>query len=82
MAPFSNEVWICILLAYIGVNAVLYFVARFSPYELHLNKDGSEKKMENSFNIQNTLWFCLAACMQQGVDFAPKSDKKLIIHYF
>ena len=70
MEPFSNNVWICILLAYAGVNTVLFLVARFSPYEWH--QKGDSPKLENDFTLKNTFFFCLAACMQQGVDIAPK----------
>jgi ionotropic glutamate receptor len=72
MAPLSTTVWLCILLAYVGVTLILFLVTRFSPYEWRRNRDTTEKTFENDFDICNTLWFCLAACMQQGVDIAPK----------
>ena len=73
MEPFSTTVWIWICFAYIGANIVLYIVTRFSPYEWYVKSDSHDGKLVNDFNFGNTLWFCLAAILQQGVDIAPKS---------
>jgi hypothetical protein len=72
MAPLSPEIWMCVLLAYIGISVILFLVSRFSPYEWHLERNMGEQRLNNDFTIFNTLWFCLAAFMQQGVDIAPK----------
>jgi ionotropic glutamate receptor len=71
MNPFSNTVWVCILFAYISVNIVLFVVTRFSPNEWYVNSD--DGKLKNDFNFSNTIWFCSALLMQQGVDIVPKS---------
>lgn len=71
MDPLSPDVWLCNIFAYIGVTVVFILVARLSPYEW--KQDPVEKKFELDFNVSNTLWFCLAAFMQQGVDIAPRS---------
>ncbi|XP_017048729.1 glutamate receptor 1 isoform X2 [Drosophila ficusphila] len=31
--PLSEEIWISVILSYVGVSMVLYFVTRFPPYE-------------------------------------------------
>ncbi len=72
MAPLSAKVWVCIVWAHIGVTLILFLVSRFSPYEWHIKKESENPKMENDFTLFNTLWFCLAAFMQQGVDISPK----------
>lgn len=46
-------------------------VCRFSPNEWRYISQID--KFKNHFSILNTLWFNLAAFMQQGVDFAPRS---------
>jgi ionotropic glutamate receptor len=50
----------------------LFLVSRLSPIEWRLEKKCGTEKLENDFTIFNTLWFCLAAFMQQGIDIAPK----------
>ena len=72
MAPLSKEIWMCVLLAYVGISVILFLVSRFSPYEWHLEQNMGLQKLSNDFTIFNTLWFCLAAFMQQGIDIAPK----------
>ena len=33
MSPLSEEIWMCVVFAYVGVSIVLFLVSRFSPYE-------------------------------------------------
>lgn len=47
-------------------------MSRFSPYEWHYDASKNERGLHNDFTILNTLWFNLAAVMQQGVDIAPR----------
>ena len=68
MSPLSNQIWICVILVYIGVCTILFLVSHFSPYEWHFDDD----VLKNDFTILNTMWFSLAAMMQQGVDIAPR----------
>jgi len=70
MAPLSKEIWMCVTFAYIGVTVILFLVSRFSPYEWHLDEETLQ--LSNKFSILNTLFFALAAFMQQGVDFIPR----------
>jgi hypothetical protein len=72
MAPLSIEIWMCILLAYVGISVMLFLVSRFSPYEWQLENSVGQQTLHNDFTIFNTLWFCLAGFLQQGVDIAPK----------
>lgn len=72
MAPLDSKIWICVILAYVGVSVVLYLVSRFSPYEWYYDPTKNNHALNNDFTILNTLWFNLAALMQQGVDTAPK----------
>jgi ABC-type amino acid transport substrate-binding protein len=71
MDPLSKEIWMCVTFAYIGVTVILFLVSRFSPYEWHL-EDEETFQLSNKFSILNTLFFALAAFMQQGVDFIPR----------
>ncbi len=72
MAPLSKEIWMCVTLAYVGISVILFLVSRFSPYEWKLESIMGQRRLLNEFSIYNTLWFCLAAFMQQGVVIAPK----------
>lgn len=72
MSPLDSKIWICVILAFAGVSVVLYLVSRFSPYEWHYDPSKNENSLNNDFTVLNTLWFNLAAVMQQGVDITPK----------
>jgi glutamate receptor, ionotropic, invertebrate len=71
MSPLSKEIWMCVAFAYIGVSVILFLVSRFSPYEWNI-EDETTPQLSNKFSILNTLFFALAAFMQQGVDFIPR----------
>lgn len=88
--PLSKEIWVCVIFSYIGVSIVLFTVSRFSPYEwrlLHLTGEhrdpsgqaGNHNSMSNDFSILNSLWFALAAFMQQGCDIGPRSISGRIV---
>ncbi|KAK4877739.1 hypothetical protein RN001_010245 [Aquatica leii] len=88
--PLSKEIWVCVIFSYIGVSIVLFTVSRFSPYEwrlLHLTGEhrdpsgpgGNPNSMANDFSILNSLWFALAAFMQQGCDIGPRSISGRIV---
>ncbi|CAF3068666.1 unnamed protein product [Rotaria sp. Silwood2] len=71
-SPLSKDIWMCVTFAYIGVSVILFLVSRFSPYEWSI-EDETTPQLSNKFSILNTLFFALAAFMQQGVDFIPRS---------
>lgn len=71
-SPLSVEIWMCIGFAYVGISVILFLVSRFSPYEWTVEHTMGEKKLNNAFTIFNTLWFCAASFLQQGIDIAPK----------
>lgn len=69
MTPLDSSVWVCTLIGYLGVSVIMYLICRFSPFEWHTDQDGN---LNNDFDLRNTLWFNLAALLQQGADFSPK----------
>ncbi|XP_013421039.1 glutamate receptor 4 [Lingula anatina] len=84
MVPLSKEIWMCIAFAYLGVSVVLFLVSRFSPAEWLINdpmEDDGKKKtcVRNDFGIYNSLWFALAAFMQQGCEICPRSVSGRIV---
>ncbi|CAF0932273.1 unnamed protein product [Adineta steineri] len=72
MAPLSKEIWICVIVSYLLVSAILFFVSRTSSYEWYFENE-SDDVPRNKFSMQNALFFAFAAFMHQGVDLLPRS---------
>ena len=72
MDPLSYEIWLYVILAYVGVSVVLFVVSRFSPYEWQIEDSVNGPTFTNDFTILNSLWFALGAIMQQGCDISPR----------
>ncbi|XP_076056317.1 glutamate receptor 1-like [Oratosquilla oratoria] len=79
MSPLSEEIWMCVVFAYVGVSIVLFLVSRFSPYEWKVVETYNKSTVTNDFTIFNSLWFTLGAFMQQGVDLSPRSFSGRIV---
>uniref|UniRef100_A0A3B4AQ31 Glutamate receptor n=1 Tax=Periophthalmus magnuspinnatus TaxID=409849 RepID=A0A3B4AQ31_9GOBI len=80
--PLSPDIWMYILLAYLGVSCVLFVIARFSPYEWYnphpCNPDSDV--VENNFTLLNSFWFGVGALMQQGsASLMPKALSTRIV---
>lgn len=75
LSPFSMEVWIYVIGAYIGVSVILFLVGRMSPYEWDNPHPCRQENqvLENNFNLMNSMWFTIGSLMQQGSDLAPKA---------
>lgn len=84
-APFPQ---IAVVFGYMGVSIVLYIVSRFSPEEtrpmtvMTPNNNFTlqtqtitthQTTSANEFTLLNSFWFSIAALMQQGCDFMPRS---------
>ncbi|RWS30516.1 glutamate receptor ionotropic: kainate 2-like protein [Leptotrombidium deliense] len=75
LAPFSLEVWLYVLTAFLGVSLLMYITSRITPYEWvssHMCETEPEE-LENQFSLGNCLWFTLGSIMQQGSDLAPRA---------
>ncbi|CAF1276326.1 unnamed protein product, partial [Didymodactylos carnosus] len=60
-----HDLWMCVILAYIGVSVILFVVSRFSPYE-RIEDDTAETatpQLSNKFSILNIFFFALTASM-------------------
>ena len=75
MQPLSQEIWICIFCAYVGVSIVIFIVSRFSPNEWSIEDYSTinSAKIKNKFSMGNSLWFALSSVMQQANDIIPRS---------
>ncbi|XP_051921872.1 glutamate receptor ionotropic, kainate 3 isoform X2 [Hippocampus zosterae] len=81
LSPMTPDIWLYILLAYLGVSCVLFVIARFSPYEwydAHPCNPGSDV-VENNFTLLNSFWFGVGSLMQQGSELMPKALSTRII---
>ncbi|XP_028936553.1 glutamate receptor ionotropic, kainate 3 isoform X3 [Ornithorhynchus anatinus] len=92
--PLSPDIWMYVLLAYLGVSCVLFVIAsserllwrgnlrsKFSPYEwydAHPCNPGSDV-VENNFTLLNSFWFGMGSLMQQGSELMPKALSTRII---
>lgn len=76
MSPLSNEIWLCVVFAYIGVSIVLYLVSRFNPNEAKPEAGASAHVSSVS---KDPMWFSLAALLQQGSDTSPRSSAGRIV---
>ncbi|XP_022124667.2 glutamate receptor ionotropic, kainate 2 [Pieris rapae] len=73
LLPFSNGVWLCVALAYLGTSLVLYAVGRLCPDEWQNPYPCVEEPpaLENQFTLGNALWFNMGAVLMQGSEVAP-----------
>ncbi|KAH3842698.1 hypothetical protein DPMN_116202, partial [Dreissena polymorpha] len=78
MYPLADKVWLCVMMAFLGVSFILFFVGRWSPYEWG-DQDPKGGPPINNFTLLNTLWFSLGALMQQGSDTFPRSFSGRIV---
>ena len=72
MNPLAFEIWMYIILAYLGVSLGLFFVSRFSPYEWQIEDSVNGPSFANDFTVLNSFWFALSAIMRQGCDISPR----------
>lgn len=75
LSPLSFQIWLYVLVAYLGVSFTLFIVARFSPYEWYNPHpcDKDSDVVENQFTLLNSLWFTIGSLMQQGSEVAPRA---------
>lgn len=71
--PFSGEVWVYLLAAYVVVSVEMYIMARIAPAEWTNPYPCIEdpEELENQFSMLNAFWFTIGAIMQQGSEIAP-----------
>ncbi|GMT20549.1 hypothetical protein PFISCL1PPCAC_11846, partial [Pristionchus fissidentatus] len=76
MEPLGKTIWILTMCSYVGVSLTIFIVSTFSPYEQKqtlINPTSNEYAVTNDFSMYNSLWFTLAAFMQQGTDILPRA---------
>ncbi|XP_029165094.1 glutamate receptor ionotropic, kainate 2-like isoform X2 [Nylanderia fulva] len=73
LSPFSSDVWIYLIGAYIIVSLLFFIIGRLCPAEWNNPYPCIEEaeELENQFTFKNAFWFAIGAIMQQGSEIAP-----------
>ncbi|EZA54442.1 Glutamate receptor, ionotropic kainate, partial [Ooceraea biroi] len=73
LSPFSNDVWIYLIGAYMIVSLLLFVIGRLSPKEWNNPYPCIEEaeELSNQFTMKNAFWFAIGSIMQQGSEIAP-----------
>ncbi|KAL1466354.1 hypothetical protein MTO96_042791, partial [Rhipicephalus appendiculatus] len=89
LLPFSVDVWLYMLTAYLALSLWYGFLGRFSPFEnrfaLGFASPGTDtpqwdpEEMEKELDITNRFWFAIGSLMQQGSDLNPSAVSTRII---
>ena len=77
--PFSTQVWLSILIAYILVSLLMFVIARVTPYERHASpRDGNDNSEENAggyspkLTLSNAFWYTLSGCVFKSTNINPR----------
>lgn len=75
MSPFSDDVWMCLGLAFFLVSCSFFLLSRLSPAEWDNPYPCIQEPefLENQFTFRNSMWFTIGALLQQGSELAPKA---------
>ncbi|XP_012273738.1 glutamate receptor ionotropic, kainate 2 [Orussus abietinus] len=73
LSPFSNDVWLYLIVSYILVSLLLFVIGRLCPAEWNNPYPcvDEPEELENQFTLKNSLWFTIGSIMQQGSEIAP-----------
>ncbi|KAI4458425.1 ionotropic glutamate receptor [Holotrichia oblita] len=72
-SPFSPQVWLLLIVAWIFVSLSLFVMGRLSPSEWQNPYPCIEEPeyLINQFTFKNSFWFTVGSLMQQGTELAP-----------
>ncbi|XP_072144874.1 glutamate receptor ionotropic, kainate 2-like [Dermacentor andersoni] len=88
LLPFSVDVWLYMLTAYLALSLWYGLLGRFSPYENRFalrrfsgadTPQWDPEEMEKELDITNRFWFAIGSLMQQGSDLNPSAVSTRII---
>uniref|UniRef100_A0A915BD08 Uncharacterized protein n=1 Tax=Parascaris univalens TaxID=6257 RepID=A0A915BD08_PARUN len=87
--PLPLRIWICLLVAIVGLTLGMYVVAHLTPYEWNLNfscctahqphpaaqfsSASSPVELANNYSFWNTLWYVMSTMLKGGCDFGPRA---------
>ncbi|XP_044734229.1 glutamate [NMDA] receptor subunit 1 isoform X2 [Chrysoperla carnea] len=71
LQPFSNTLWILVMVSVHVVALVLYLLDRFSPFGRFKNELGTE---EDALNLSSAIWFAWGVLLNSGIgEGTPRS---------
>lgn len=72
LQPFSNTLWILVMVSVHVVALVLYLLDRFSPFGRFklANTDGTE---EDALNLSSAIWFAWGVLLNSGIGEGMKN---------
>ncbi|KAK4305191.1 hypothetical protein Pmani_022910 [Petrolisthes manimaculis] len=75
LRPLSCDVWVYLVVAYLGVSLVLFLLARLSPYERVPVYVMGEKSVSlgNQYTLCNSLWFTTGGLVQRATHHMPRA---------
>ncbi|XP_013112934.2 glutamate receptor ionotropic, kainate 2 [Stomoxys calcitrans] len=75
MEPFTNDVWVYVMISIFIIAFLFLFMARVSSSEWQnphaCNKD--PEVLENTWDISNSFWLTMGSIMTAGSDILPRS---------
>ena len=73
LQPFSNTLWILVMVSVHVVALVLYLLDRFSPFGRFklANTDGTE---EDALNLSSAIWFAWGVLLNSGIGEGVYTD--------
>lgn len=74
---FTKEVWICIIVTYVVITALLFFVTKFTgPPDRAKDYEISQKR---KLTICSTVWFTMGSFLLRGTGIYPKSISSRVL---
>ena len=75
--PFSAQVWLSILIAYILVSLLMFVIARVTPYERHASRGnnattGGGGAEDPKLTLANAFWYTLSGCVFKSTNINPR----------
>ena len=68
--PFSAQVWLAILIAYILVSLLMFVIARVTPYERHASREGEGQ--DSKLTLSNAFWYTLTGFVFKSSNINPR----------
>ena len=78
--PFSTQVWLSILIAYILVSLLMFVIARVTPYERHASRGNNNSTIATEedggyspkLTLSNAFWYTLSGCVFKSTNINPR----------
>lgn len=87
LLPLTPDIWLGLLLAFLGTSIILHLVARLSPGEWTQQRrqckcgggPDEDDKARNPFSVYNSVWYAGSAMMYQDCGFIPRASSTRLV---